>query len=243
MPVALIAAVAAVFAGAVFQRLAGIGFSLIAAPALALISGPRGGVTLTNLLAVVVALAVFATSARRVDRAKAVILIPAGLIGILPGTALSRLLPDGPLQVAVGAITALGLAAALVAPRLRARLRVSARPVTTGCAGLASGFTAAAAGAGGPALTVYAVAAGWPQPEFVATGQLSCAAQGAATLAIKGFPPVPGGWLAAAAAALLCGLLAGHLAAPRIDGARARRAAVVIAGLAALATAVKGLLS
>ena len=62
-------------------------------------------------------------------------------------------------------------------------------------------------------------------------------------LAIKGFPSVSGAWLGAAATAVLCGLLAGHLAARRIDGARARRAAVVIAGLAALVTVVKGLLS
>jgi uncharacterized protein len=249
VPFALTAAVAAaVFAGAVFQRLSGIGFSLIAAPALALISGPRGGVTLTNLLAIVVALVVFATSARRVERKRALILIPAGLIGVLPGTLLFRLLPYGPLQVAVGTITALGLAAVLLAPRLRAgalspRRRGQARPVTTGCAGLASGFSAAAAGAGGPALTVYAVATSWPQPEFVATGQLSYASQGAAALAVKGFPPVPAAWLGAAVAAVLCGLLAGHLAARRIDAVRARHAAVAVAALAALATVVKGVLS
>lgn len=240
MDLALIAAVAAaVFGGAVFQRLSGIGFSLVAAPALALISGPRSGVTLTNLLAVVVALAVFATSARRVDRAKALILIPAGLIGVLPGTALFRLLSPGQLQVAVGIITALGLAAVLLAPGLRGE----ARPISTGCAGLASGFSAAAAGAGGPALTVYAVATSWPQPEFVATSQLSYATQGTAALAIKGLPPVPGAWLGVAVTAALCGLLAGHLAARRIDSARARRAAVAIAALAALVTVVKGLLS
>jgi uncharacterized protein len=218
---ALTAVVAAVFVGAVFQRLSGIGFSLVAAPALALISGPRSGVTLTNLLAIVVALVVFATSARRVDRAKALILIPAGIIGVLPGTVLFRLLPPGQLQVVVGAITALGLAAVLLAPRLRAE----ANPVTTGCAGLASGFSAASVGAGGPALTVYAVATGWSQPEFVATSQLSYATQGAVALAIKGLPSVPGAWLGAAAAAVLCGLLAGHLVARRIDSARARRSA------------------
>jgi hypothetical protein len=37
--------------------------------------------------------------------------------------------------------------------------------------------------------------------------------------------------------------MVGHLAARRIDGARARRAAVAIAGLAALATLARGLLS
>ena len=240
MGFALIAAVAAaVFAGAALQRVSGIGFSLVAAPALALISGPRSGIALTNLLAVVVALVVFAASARHVARARALILIPAGLVGVLPGTVVFRLLSPGRLAVAVGSITLLGLAAALLAPRLRAR----ARPVTTGCAGLVSGFSAAAAGAGGPALTVYAVATSWPQPEFAATGQLSYATQGAAALAAKGLPPLPGTWLGVAVTAALCGLLAGHLAAHRVDGARARRAAIVIAALAALATVVKGLLS
>jgi hypothetical protein len=56
-------------------------------------------------------------------------------------------------------------------------------------------------------------------------------------------PSVTAAWLAVAVTAVLCGLLAGHLAACRIDGVRARRAAVAIAGLAALATVVKGLLS
>lgn len=239
MDFTLIAAVAAVFIGAVSQRLSGIGFSLVSAPALALISGPRNGVALTNLLAVVVALIVFAASARQVDGKKASILIPAGLIGVVPGTVLFHLLSPGQLQVTVGIITALGLAAVLLAPGLRGE----ARPVTTGCAGLASGFSAAAAGAGGPALTVYAVATSWPQAEFAATCQLSYAVQGAAALAGKGLPSVPSAWLVVEVAALLCGLLAGHLAAPRIDGTRARRAAVAIAGLAALATVVKGLLS
>jgi hypothetical protein len=65
----------------------------------------------------------------------------------------------------------------------------------TVCAGLASGFSAAAAGAGGPALTVCAVATSLPQPEFVATGQLGYATQGAAALAVKGLPLTPSAWL------------------------------------------------
>jgi uncharacterized protein len=271
----IVAVAAAAFTGATCQRLSGIGFSLVAAPVLALISGPRDGVALTNLLAVVVALAVFATSARRVDKARALILIPAGLLGVLPGTLLFRLLTPGQLQVAVGTITAAGLAAVLLSARVRARRAPEpgrpgtrrpepgrpepggsepdrptasrggggARPVATGFAGLASGFSAAAAGAGGPALTVYAVATGWPQAEFVATGQLSYVTQGAAALAAKGLPAVPGSWLAVAIVAVLCGLLAGQFAARRVDAARARRAAIVIAAVAALATVVRGLLS
>ena len=169
MPYPLAAVVMpAAAAGAFAQRVSGLGFSLIAAPALAVAAGPRGGVALTNLLSMVVALAVFATSARNLDAAKSAILIPAGLIGVVPGSIVFNLLATGPLQVIVGVVTGLGLAA-VAAGR---RLRVAPVLATTVTAGLASGFTAAVAGAGGPALTVYAVATDWPQPRFAATAQI-----------------------------------------------------------------------
>jgi hypothetical protein len=142
MPILLTASViVAAAAGGFAQRASGLGFSLIAAPLLALAAGPRDGVALTNLLALVVALAVFATSGRRVDRARAAILIPAGLFGVVPGTIVFRLLPASWLQVTVGAVTGLGLAAAAIARRLR----MTPRPGTTAAAGLASGFSSAAA--------------------------------------------------------------------------------------------------
>src|SRR5215469_7562080 len=81
--------------GAFAQQVSGLGFALIAAPSLALAVGPRDGVALTNVLAMVVAMAVFAPSARNVDAAKAVVLIPAGLIGVVPGTIVFHVLPAG----------------------------------------------------------------------------------------------------------------------------------------------------
>jgi hypothetical protein len=238
MPIVLTAAVlVAAAAGGFAQRASGLGFSLIAAPLLALVPGPRDGVAMTNLLALVVALAVFATSARRVDRARTAILIPAGLAGVVPGTIVFRLLPVGWLQVAVGAVTGLGLAAAAVARRLR----TAPRPGTTAAAGLASGFGSAVAGAGGPPLTIYAIATDWPQPLFAATAQVSYALQAAAALALKGIPPLPLPWLGAALAATLAGVCAAHLLAPRIDPVHARRAAIVIAAIASVLTLVRGL--
>jgi hypothetical protein len=238
MPILLTASViVAAAAGGFAQRASGLGFSLIAAPLLALAAGPRDGVALTNLLALVVALAVFATSGRRVDRARAAILIPAGLFGVVPGTIVFRLLPASWLQVTVGAVTGLGLAAAAIARRLR----MTPRPGTTAAAGLASGFSSAVAGAGGPALTVYAIATDWPQPLFAATGQVSYALQAAAALTLKGIPPLPLPWLGAAVAATLAGVAAAHLLAHRIDPAHARRAAIVIAALASAVTLIRGL--
>jgi len=224
--------------GAFAQQVSGLGFALIAAPSLALAVGPRDGVALTNVLAMVVAMAVFAPSARNVDAAKAVVLIPAGLIGVVPGTIVFHVLPASWLQVAVGAVTGLGLAAVSVIRRLRAAARVPA----TAAAGLASGFTTAVGGAGGPALTIYAIATRWPQRQFAATGQISYAVQAAAALALKGGPRLPFPWLGGTIAAALTGLACAHLFAHRVNPARARRAAIAIAALATAATVIHGII-
>lgn len=238
MPVLLTAAVVAVAAvGGFAQGASGLGFSLIAAPSLALAVGSRTGVTLVNLLATLVALAVLAGSARRLDLARARILIPAGLAGVIPGTIAFYALPASWLQVAVGALTGLGLVAVSAARRLRAR----PRPATTAAAGLASGFSSAVTGAGGPPLALYAVATGWPQPQFAATAQVAYALQGAVALAVKGFPPVPLPWLGAAAVAALAGVTAAHLLARRVSAAHARRAAVIIAAAATVAATAQGI--
>jgi len=226
-------------AGAFTQRVSGLGFSLIAAPSLALALGPRDGIALTNLLAMVVAIAVFAPSVRHVDAAKAVVLIPAGLIGVVPGTIVFGLLPASGLLVAVGAVTGLGLAAVTAIRRLRAAPRVPA----TAAAGLASGFTTALGGAGGPALTIYAIATEWPQPQFAATGQINYAVQAAAALALKGNPRVCLAWLTGTFAAALVGLACGHLLARRVQTTRARHAAIAIAAVATTATVIYGVLS
>jgi len=238
MPIDLTVAVMAVAAvGGFAQRVSGLGFSLIAAPSLALAVGPRAGVAVTNLLAIVVAFAVLATSARRLEVSRARILVPAGLIGVIPGTVAFYLLPVNWLQVTVGAITGLGLAAVSVARRLHAAPNLA----TTASAGLASGFTSAVAGAGGPALVIYAIATDWPQPQFAATAQIAYALQAATALAIKGVPPLPVPWLVAAIAATLTGVAVAHLLANRINPAHARRAAIATAALATILATVRAI--
>jgi uncharacterized protein len=88
---------------------------------------------------------------------------------------------------------------------------------------------------------VYAVATGWPQPQFAATGQLSYALQAMASLAGKGPPHLPLIVIGSAFTAVLCGLAAGHFAAARIPATLARRAAIVLAALATVVTVASGL--
>ena len=239
MPLPLAAVVLAAAVGAFVQRVSGLGFSLIAAPSLALAVGAREGVALTNTLAILVAAGIFAASARHLDTRKCAVLIPAGLIGVVPGTIVFGLLPANMLQITVGVVTGLGLATVAFVSRLRVEPRL---PITV-AAGLVSGFTTAVAGAGGPALTVYAVATDWSQPLFAATGQVNYATQAAAALGIKGIPSLQIAVLGAAIAAALAGLAAGHLLAHRINVVLARRAAITIAVLATAVTVIHGFLS
>jgi uncharacterized protein len=227
-----------VLVGAGIQRVSGLGFSLIAAPLLVLVLGPYDGISLNNTLAVGVAAATLALSWRQVDTRRALTLVPAGLVGVLPGVLVARTVPDAPLRVLIGGLVLLGLAVTVLTPR-------AALPPTTAvnlATGLASGFMTASAGIGGPALVLYAALTGWPQPAFAATAQLSFAGQSALALGLKGVPALgPYQWVLFALAAV-GGLLGGGVLARRVPPATAERLAIVLALLGAAATFTQGLL-
>lgn len=239
MSLLLLATLVVVFAAAAVQRVAGVGFALIVSPTLVLLQGPDG-IVLSNLLGAVVCGVVLVSVWRDVDGRRALLLAPAGLLGVLPGVYLSRLLAPGPLQVTIGLIILMGLAGALASRRLR----LSPTTGTTLASGLGSGFMTASAGVGGPALTFYAITTRWEQRAFAATVQISFMSQATLALAFKGFAPLPGvapllGFLAAMGA----GTWLGRAVAGRVPAQGARTAAVVIALAGAAATTVKGLLT
>lgn len=280
--ITLIPAAAVVLVGAVSQRTTGLGFALIAAPLLTLMAGPYQGIVLANLLALFVAASVLAVSWRTIDRRRAAVLVPFGLLGVLPGVWVARALPPGPLHVVIGLLTLLGLGVALwrtratssaapatgqaptdrsapvgnpapsaaaVSPRAagvhrraEAASSGSRRPaLLTAVAGTASGFMAATAGTGGPALTAYALATRWRQVDFAATAQVSFVGQAALAVGFKGVGELPGPMtLVVLCTAACAGLAAGHLVADRLPAEGTRRALLLIAVAGALATTAKG---
>jgi uncharacterized protein len=235
-PVVIAMTAATVLVGAVAQRVSGLGFALIAAPLLVLATGPIEGVQLANLLAVVVSISILALSWNRVDLRKARILVPGGLVGVVPGVLAARLLPAGILQIAIGGLVAVGLLATRIGVRRHVRPTV---PLAC-CAGLASGFMNAVAGIGGPALTVYALAIGWSQESFAATAQVSFAVQSSASLALKGLPHLAVTQLALLMGTAALGLALGGALARWVPPTRARAAVVVLAMLGALGAIVRG---
>jgi uncharacterized membrane protein YfcA len=234
---------AAVALGAGTQRITGLGFALVSAPFLVLLLGPFAGVLVVNVLGVAASVLVLAQVRRDVDVRRGLLLSAPALAAVLPGAWVARHTAPAVLQVLVGGSVVVALLALLVIGRRSGtRPEVAAGPGPAVLAGAASGFMNATAGVGGPALTVYAVATGWPQRAFAATAQLCFTVIGSATVAAKGLPSLPVASWAVAAAALGVGLLAGTALSARVRPAAARAAALALALVGSVATVVDGLL-
>ncbi|MEE1928359.1 sulfite exporter TauE/SafE family protein [Streptomyces sp. TRM 70351] len=231
---------AVVFCGAAVQRLAGIGFGLVSAPFLVLLVGPMDGVALANCAGVAISGAGLAATWRRVRLRAMVPLVAAAAVTVPLGATVARRLPEPVLLTAMGALLTL-----LVLLLVRG-VRVPVLRGTAGAvaAGAASGFMNSSAGLGGPAVSLYAVNAGWTAREFVPNAQFYGLVVNVFSLVAKGTPhltrPV---WLLGAAA-LSGGLVAGHLLAARTSEHRARRVVLALAlggGLVTLAKGIGGL--
>jgi len=229
---------AAVLVGSGTQRLTGLGFALVTAPFLVLLTDPFTGVLLANALSLVANLVVLAQTWRAVEVRRALLFAVPALVAIVPGALVARSLPAPVLSISVGVLVLLALVAVMASERARV-LRGTAGAVT---AGAVSGFMNVTAGVGGPAITVYAVSTGWAHVSFVATVQLYFALVNAGSLAAKGWPDVGVATWAVAAGALVVGVVAGQRLTRVVPPDRARHLVVGLALLGSGATVVKGLL-
>jgi uncharacterized membrane protein YfcA len=229
-----------VLAGALTQRITGIGFALVCAPLLVLVAGPFEGVVLSNLLGLTVSVVVFVTLWRDTQWRKGVLLAIPALVTIPLGAWVARTLPPAPLMVIVGVTVILALSAVLLSERARVLHGTTGAVV----AGGASGFMNVTAGVGGPAIVLYAVSTAWEHRAFVATFQFYSIVVNLASLAAKGgLPQVPPIALAVSFGALAVGLVLGELLSRRVDHELARRLAIALALAGASFTVVKGVLS
>ncbi|MEV6205112.1 TSUP family transporter [Streptomyces sp. NPDC051771] len=220
-------AVAAVAVGAFAQAATGMGFSLVAAPALVALLGPQRGVPTVLLLAVLASLLPLSRGRRHARLRDAGRLLVPALLGMPVAAWLLRGVDTRVLAVATGCAVLVGvalLARGVRSPFLR-------RPAGAWCAGLASAGLNVLGGVGGPPIGLYAANAGWPGHESRATLHAFFLVQNVATAAVLGF--VPPSW--PAVAALVCGAAAGMALAPRIAPAAARTGVLAVSGAGALA--------
>ncbi|MFJ4188544.1 TSUP family transporter [Kitasatospora sp. NPDC089509] len=225
-----------VLAGASVQRLAGLGFALVAAPVLVLLLGPGDGVALANLASLAISAVGLAGSWRQVRPRAMLPLLAAAVCTVPVGAWAAATVPPPALLTGIGVLVT--AAALLVIRGLRAAaLRGVGGAVV---AGAASGVMNSAAGVGGPALSLYAVNSGWTAREFVPNAQLYGVVVNACSLAAKGLPELSGPSWGLVTAALAGGALAGRLLAARVPERRARAVVLGLALAGGLATLVKG---
>jgi len=228
---------AAVLLGALTQRATGLGFALVAAPFLVLLTGPTTGVSLSNALSASLCALVLARTGRQaLWRQVALLAVPA-LLAIPLGVLVVRSLPDGPLLVAVGG---LAIAAVLVVVAGRRRQLLPGRRSAV-VAGALSGFMNVTAGVGGPMVTAYAVSRRWPLPVFIPTAQATLLLVNVASLVGKGVPALGTAVWLVSGTALLAGLAAGELVSRRLGATRGLHLVIAVALAGGVATVVRGL--
>ena len=205
-----------VLLGSCVQWLTGMGFALVAVPALILLLGPAEGVVLANCAAGAICVVGLAGGWRRVRASAMVPLCAAAACTVPAGAWLTRRLPEPVLLLTLG-----GLVTAAVLRVMRGT-RVPARRGSRGAvaAGAAGGFLNAAAGVGGPPVSLYAVNAGWTVREFVPNAQFYGVMVNAFSVAANGLPDLNGPQWASVTVAMTLGALlgralTGHLTEPR----------------------------
>ncbi|MER6071549.1 sulfite exporter TauE/SafE family protein [Streptomyces sp. NPDC001817] len=235
MTVVLLAGI--VLLGGCVQWLTGMGFALVAVPALVLLLGPADGVVLANCAAGAISVVGLAGGWRRVRPAAMVPLCLAAACTVPLGAWTTRQLPRPVLLLTMGALVTAAVLLVMRGARLPA-LGGGKGAVTAGALG---GFMNAAAGVGGPPVSLYALNAGWTVREFVPNAQFYGVAVNAFSIAANGTPRLTGVQWAATVGALATGALLGHAIAGRVPEHRARHLVLLLA-LAGGATAVgKGL--
>ena len=175
-----------VVAGALTQRVTGIGFALVCAPLLVLVAGPFEGVVLSNLLGLTVSVIVFVgpLAGHRVEEGPA-----PGRPGADRDPVRRLRREERPARAAHGASSACWSSSP------SARSSSASEPGSCEAAAApwpparASGFMNVTAGVGGPAIVLYAVSTAWEHRKFVATFQFYSIFINLASLAAKGGLP------------------------------------------------------
>ncbi|MDH6137660.1 putative membrane protein YfcA [Kitasatospora sp. MAA4] len=226
-----------VLVGSSVQRLAGIGFALVAAPALVLLLGPGSGVVLANCGAGAISAIGLAGSWRRVRLGAMGPMVLAAACTVPAGSWVAARLPGPELLAGMGALVTVAVLLVMSGARLNG---LRGMPGAF-AAGAASGFMNASAGVGGPAVSLYAVNAGWSAREFVPNAQFYGVLVNAMSLSANGLPHLARtAWLLVAAG-VAGGAVIGKALADRVPEQRARRIVLLLALAGGLTTLGKGL--
>lgn len=227
-----------VLVGASVQRMAGIGFALVAAPVLVVLLGAGQGVGLANCAAGVISAVGLVGGWRQVRLGAMVPMVVAAGCTVPVGVWVAARLSGPALLVGMGVLVTAAVLLVMSGARVPALRGVPG----AFAAGAASGFMNSAAGVGGPAVSLYAVNAGWTAREFVPSAQFYGVLVNAFSIAAKGTPHLStAAWLLVAAG-IAAGAVIGKWLAERVPEGPARRIVLLLALAGGVSTLLKGLL-
>ncbi|WP_440065726.1 TSUP family transporter [Streptosporangium sp. OZ121] len=225
--------------GASVQRLAGIGFALVAVPGLVLLLGPAEGVVLANCAAGAISAVGLAGTWSQIRPAQMVPLVAAAVCTVPAGVWVAAHLPEPVLLAGTGVLVSVAVLLVMWGARVPALRGVKGAVA----AGAASGFMNSSAGVGGPAVSLYAVNAGWTVREFVPNAQFYGLVVNALSVVAKGLPQLPVPLWLLVASALAAGSMIGKALAQRVPEKSARLTILLLALTGGLTTLGKGLWS
>lgn len=167
MSIVAVVLVLSVLAGALLQRVTGMGVGLVAGPVLSFTLGPAAGVTVVNGLSIVNAVNNSWSVRKKTDWRRFSALAAGLVLGSLPAVFVVLLI-DGPwLLITVGLLVLLALGITMLNPGTSRISEHSVPPMLI--AGAAGGFMSTVAGVAAPVFTIYARLTGWDYRDFVAT--------------------------------------------------------------------------
>lgn len=231
----------AVVAGAVVQRITGMGFALVCAPALVYVLGPLPAVNLANTVAIGLNISIIAVTFQHLNWRKA-LTISIGAFAAIPLVAVAqRHVSSEWLQTAIGLIVVVAICMILM--RRKARGNGEDTRLRRFATGAAAGAMGAAAGLSGPPLAMYAAKVDWHAREFVPTFQLIGIM--IALLAITTSPSthLPASVWLYVIVAIVIGFTIGSALAPRVKSHQVQLGALIVSGVGGAVTFVLGVKS
>ena len=237
--------IALVLLAAVIQRVAGMGLGMLFAPYATVLIGVHEGIMLANFLGTLMPLLLLPRIWADIEwRTVAWIGLPA--VAVMPAAAwLSSISPPGPLYILVAALVLLSLLISVMLAQVNTTVDGRTAQVVTG---IGAGFGTVLGGAGGPAVTVYAVLSRWPVLAMVATLQPLWILISSVSFASKwawddGLLPDLAWWVwLAIVAAVIVSIFLGEMVQKRLQERTIQRFVVLLAVVGALLALRTGVL-
>lgn len=200
--------------------------------------GPGNGVALANCASGVICVVGLAGCWAAVRLRAMIPLVLAAACTVPVGSWVADRLPGPVLLIGMGAL----VTAAVLLVLSGLRVQSLHGPKGAVAAGATGGFMNAAAGLGGPPISLYAVNAGWSIREFVPNALFYGVVVNIFSVLSNGIPRLGAGDWTAAAIGLSGGALLGRALAGRVPDKQARLLVLLLALAGGLSTVLKGLL-